>query len=335
MPATREAHVPTLWDGALTDRGEGRGPGGRGQAGLGTPRPARAPECLATRPGTTGWMWHCRVVWAQAPRLARRLPKRLPWLGAPTSAAACGSRAGAARGSEPGGRQHRHRVQGTGIPRGRARRSQRGNTGLSHSTRRENPPFGALGIPLTDSTPMESGRLSQEHQHRWCHQLQRRAGGSGPRCCLRSGCGVPGGRGSRPVAPLPGRAMAPLRPLPQRSCSRRRGGRGRLASEPSCKGKFITSLEVLSGAESEHRSLPSCVLWPRGGGSGASPACWPLLPRSRALCPAPRPGGGCGEVPGSSANLESPITWGLSHAARAASPPGPFPEPSAGCGRCS
>lgn len=120
MPATRGAHVPTLWDGALTDRGEGRGPGGRGQAGLGTPRPAGAPECSATRPGTTGGMWHCRVVWAQAPRLAPAAAKVFALAGSPNlghslwfPCPSSGQRARRAAAPAPGA-GHRH-PQGQGA----------------------------------------------------------------------------------------------------------------------------------------------------------------------------------------------------------------------------
>lgn len=119
MLPSRGAHVPPYCGTGYPEDGDEER---WGQAGQGTPRPeiphpAHAPERLATRLGTAGWMWHCRAVLAQAPRPAWWLPKHLPWLAAPTLAAARGSRAGAARGSEPGRRQHQHWVQGTGIPR--------------------------------------------------------------------------------------------------------------------------------------------------------------------------------------------------------------------------
>lgn len=61
-------------------------------------------------------------------------------------------------------------------------------------------------------------------------------------------------------------------------------------------GKFITSLEVLSEAESERPEPAELCALALGRRERGQPR-WPLLPRSRALRPAPQPGG-CGEVPG-------------------------------------
>lgn len=54
------------------------------------PSPGLCTQALGPLPSHCQWMWHCRAVWAQALRPAQRLPKRLPWLPAPTSAAARG-----------------------------------------------------------------------------------------------------------------------------------------------------------------------------------------------------------------------------------------------------
>lgn len=227
---------------------------------------------------------------AQAPRPAWRLPKHLPWLAAPTLATARGSRAGAARGNEPGRQQHQHWVQGTGIPRA--------------------PSFHPKGEPPLLGHPSTRGVRGGASPHLW-------RAADFPRSTSTGGATssdvelvslaplppplqlwVPWGRPRQPSGGIPaGTGYGAFKASPAAGAgSCRRCGRGRLDSEPSCMGKFITSLEVLSEAESERPEPAELCALALGRREWGQPR-WPLLPRSRALRPAPQPGG-CGEVPG-------------------------------------
>lgn len=166
-------------------------------------------------------MWHCQVVWAQVLWPTWLLPKRLPWLMAPTSAAACGPHAGAARGSKPGRQQYRHRVLGTGILRGRVLQDLAWEHGAQPFHAKREPPL--LGHPVTRvpgegfSTPIwRSADFPRSTSISDAASSNAESVGLAlllPPLRLR---GAGGGCGSRLAVSLPGQAMAPLRPLPQR-----------------------------------------------------------------------------------------------------------------------